>query len=125
MKRIALILLTAICITCFCFNISAENSATDIANIEVVFDKTSELSYEQKQIITEYFVNEKNEAQTYGLMCNLFGHKNTTEIVTTITHCASSTAPRCLEETWEVTTCSRCDNVETLRIGYAYKNCCP
>lgn len=105
--------------------IESEINIITINNVDVIFDANSSLTEEAKQHIAEYLVCGASNMQTYGLICNLFGHKNTTEIVTTITHCVRDTVPRCLDEEWEITTCSRCDNVETTRIAYSYRNCCP
>ena len=120
--------LTVICVMSFCFNASASDSTSNIisyGNIDMIFDSDSTLSYEDKLLIAEYIVNGTDDAQTYGLLCNLFGHKNTTEYVTTITHEVNATAPRCLSEDWELLVCSRCDNVEGTRLDYTYIYCCP
>jgi len=127
MKKIVLIFLAAICATSFCTHISASNenpSIISIDSVDILFSENSTLSYEEKQIIAEALLIDSPDAQAYNLLCNLFGHKNTTENVTTLTHCARATAPRCLEEEWQVTSCSRCGNTETTRIAYGYKNCC-
>ena len=128
MKRITLVVLVIACTICFCINTNAEEVdqyIVSIDNIDVIFDSDSLFSNEDKQVIAEHILFGQSNTQVYGLICNLFGHKTTTEFVTTITHEVNDTAPRCLEEYWKVTTCSRCDYVETTRISYGYKNCCP
>lgn len=125
MKKISILIITTALLFCFCINTSADNEIIKLDNVDVIFDATSDLSFEDKQIIAELLVRGNSDIQTYGLICNIFGHKNTTEYVTTVTHCVNSTVPRCLEETWEIIVCSRCDNTETNRLGHAYINCCP
>ena len=128
MKKITFMFITIICVACFCvhpFAIYTSASIITIDNIDVIFDNDSSLSTEEKQTIAEYLVNGTTNVQTYGLICNVFGHKNSTEYVTTITHCAYSTAPRCLDEQWEIVTCSRCNNTETTRIAFSLVDCCP
>lgn len=96
-----------------------------IDNTDVLFDINSSFTFEEQMIIAQYIVQDESKAQTYGLICNLLGHKNSTEIVYTITHKVNSTVPRCKRETWEVIVCSRCDNVENNLLSYSYIDCCP
>lgn len=128
MKKIALLFSTFVCVICFCvhpFAIDTSTNIVTIENVDVIFDSKSMFTAEEQQVIAEYLVTGTINVQTYGLICNLFGHKNTTEYVTTITHGAYSTAPRCLEEDWEIITCSRCNNTEATRIGFSLVDCCP
>lgn len=128
MKRIVLFVLVIACAISFCINTAAEEinpCVISIDNIDVIFDSDSLFTNGEKEVIAEYILYGQSSTQAYGLLCNLFGHKTTTEFVTTITHEVNDTAPRCLEEYWEVTTCSRCDYVTTTRLSYGFKNCCP
>lgn len=123
-----LISFAMICVICLCFsaNIAATSDQTStivIGNIEFIFDNDSSFTAEQQLNIAEKMLN-ASESQTYGLMCTLFGHKYTTEYVTTITHNASPTTPKCLSETWELYVCSRCDHTEGTVIDSYYINCC-
>ena len=128
MKKLSLLFVTLFCAISFCIHpFAIENSLTilSVEDIDVLFDENSSLTDEEKQIIAEYFANSKNGAQPYGLVCSIFGHKNSTEYVTTITHRVNPDIPRCLEEQWELTVCSRCDNVESRRIAFESIDCCP
>lgn len=128
MKKFVLLFASVLCTICFCvhpFAMDTSSLVISINNVDIIFDDNSTLTLEEKQFVAEYLVTGVDSTQTYGLICNLFGHKNTTEIVTTITHRAYTTAPRCFEEEWEIITCSRCGNTETTRIAYALINCCP
>ena len=127
-KALSFVLAAVMCIT-LCIGAFAEESSENIIiidNVEVVFDSASTLSTTQKQVVAAYLVYGDSGVQPYNLLCTLFGHQNTTEYVTTITHCASATAPRCLEKVWEVNTCTRCDSsVESTVISKQYISCCP
>lgn len=129
MKRTTLIILVLALVMSFCIHASAETSEgviIKINNTDIIFDANSTLTHEEKQIVAEYLVNGNPDTQTYGLICTLFGHQETTEIVTTVTHCVRATIPRCLEEDWELIVCSRCETlIEETRIGYSYIDCCP
>lgn len=128
MKKFILFCMVTICTLCFCFHtlaIEPTSYVVTIDNVSVIFSTNSNLTENEKHLIAEHLIYGESDIQTYGLLCNLFGHKNTTEIVTTITHCVNSTVPRCLEEYWEIQICSRCDNVESTVIDYNYINCCP
>ena len=128
MKKIVFLLTTIICAISFCIHPFATDTSSNVIsidNVDAIFRNDSTLTEEEKQIVAERIINNSTNVQTYGLICNLFGHKNTTEYVTTITHCAYSTAPRCLEEQWELTICTRCEYTETRRIAFYYIDCCP
>ncbi len=128
MKKILLLIITIICTSSFCIHsyaIDSSSCVTSVNNIDIVFDKNCSFTEDEKQIVLAHFLNDGEEATPYGLICNLFGHKNTTEYLTTITHCINSTAPRCLEEEWELIVCSRCENVESTRLGFSLIYCCP
>lgn len=128
MKRILSILLVTILISCACIFSSADQSvgnSYEIGNRTIIFDASSAFSVEEQQYIVEMIVNPENQASTYGLVCTLFGHKNTSETVISITHCAKATSPRCLQENFVVTTCSRCDESTVERVSYSYITCCP
>lgn len=129
MKRTIIIALVCILAISLCVHISAsdfDDNVIRINNIDVIFDDNSSLTIDEKYLIAEYMTNTNSHAQSYGLMCTLFGHKTTTEYVTTITHCVRTTSPRCLDESWELTICSRCETIiEETRIGYSYIDCCP
>lgn len=128
MKRLITFALAMLCLACFFTNVAASSEVDmiiTIDNVDIIFDSQSVFTDEEKHIIAEYLTHNSSIEQTYGLMCNLFGHKNTTDIVTTITHCVSPSSPRCLREKWEIITCSRCGNVDTTLLDFAYINCCP
>ncbi len=129
MKKIISILLATILLTTICIiTPSANESANTVYTIgskTIVFNVSSAFTIEEQQNIAEMLANSEQEHSTYGLMCTLFGHKNTTESVLTITHCVDTKSPRCLQETFNVTTCSRCGETTTERISYYYITCCP
>lgn len=128
MKKTLTFVLTLVLAFTMCFSVYAHDSTYtyEYGNKTVIFNETTQFSAEQRVKIAEYLVNgaETSDAETYGLTCTLFGHKYVVEDVTTITHCASDTQPRCLEEDFEIGECSRCGHTYSNRIGFCYITCC-
>ena len=128
MKKIISILLVAVLMVCACVGTSAEEAIGNnytIDNVTVVFDANSQLSVEQQKAIAHLLVYPEYGTSTAGLMCTLFGHKNTSETVVAITHKYNVESPRCLQENFSVTTCSRCNETTTERVSFKYITCCP
>lgn len=93
----------------------------------VIIIHNENISEETKtKIIAYYSASESHNdiAATYGLTCTLFGHKLESSTVTTITHKASATAPRCQQKTYDYESCARCDYENSTLIGYKYIYCC-
>lgn len=126
-KIIALILVVA---SLFCvMSISAyaedvnENTVTVTVNeTEFIFDADTSEDFRNKAV-AHYFEHEDNAA-SYGLTCTLFGHKTESSVITTVTHKAKATDPRCLRETYNVETCSRCDYTNSTLLSSSYISCC-
>ena len=96
-----------------------------IDNVTVVFDTNSQLSSEQQETVANLLVHPEYNVSQANLICNIFGHKNTSETVITITHKVFEESPRCFQENFTVTTCSRCNESTVERNSYAYITCCP
>lgn len=128
MKKIAIVLLTIALIIGATLSVSADESAVNtyqIDNVTVVFDADTQLSIGQQEIIAQLLVNPEYGVSQANLICSIFGHKNTTEGVSTITHRALPESPRCLQEFFTITICSRCNESTVERNGYCYITCCP
>lgn len=128
MKKIISVLLVAIMMVSACIGVSADEVGGNtyvFDNVTVVFDENSQFSNEKQESIANLLVNPEYGLSTAGLMCTLFGHKNTSETVVTITHRYNVEAPRCLQENFVVTTCSRCDEATVERVSFSYISCCP
>jgi len=128
LKRSILIVMLVTLTVCATLSVSADTNASNIyqiENITVVFDVNSQLSTEQQENIVQLLVNPEYGVAQANLICNLFGHKNSMEGVTTITHKVSATSPRCLQEFFTITTCSRCNESTVERDGMCYISCCP
>ena len=128
MKKIAIVLLTIALIIGATLSVSADESTGNtyqIDNVTVVFDADSQLSIEQQEIIAQLLVNPEYGVSQANLICNIFGHKNTQEGVSTVTHKAKANSPRCLQEFFTITICSRCDESTVERNGMRYITCCP
>ena len=108
--------------------VSADSNTGNTYQIEtvtVIFDTDSQFSVEQQEIIAQLLVNPEYGVSQANLICNIFGHKNTQEGVTTITHKVSATSPRCLKEFFTITICSRCNESTVERDAWGYISCCP
>ena len=128
MKKLISILLVSVLMVSTCISVSADEIAGNtynIDNVTVIFDQNSQFSNEKQEAIANLLVNPEYGVATAGIICNLFGHKNTSETVVTITHCYNVESPRCLQEFFTVTTCSRCDESTVERTGFNYITCCP
>ena len=128
MKRIGLIVIV-IALTLFSIvGVSADEvggNTYQIENVTVIFDADSQLAVEQQKLIAQFIVNPENGVAKANLICNIFGHKNTQEGVSTITHKVSATNPRCFEEFFTITICSRCNESTVERDAWGYIPCCP
>ena len=67
-----------------------------------------------------------NEAQTYGLMCTLFGHKLVTTTDEVVTHMVYETYPHCERKYYKTTTCERnnCNYAEVELLVTEAIGCC-
>lgn len=128
MKKATLIFLVIMLTIGATIGVSADSNTGNtyqIDNVTVIFDEGSQLSAEQQENIAQLLVNPEYGVTQANLICNIFGHKNTTEGVSTITHKVLAESPRCLEEFFTITTCSRCNESTVERTGYRYISCCP
>ena len=128
MKKTIVILMAVAITICATIGVSADNNIGNtyqIDNVTIVFDADSQLSIEQQEIIASLLVHPENGVVQANLICNIFGHKNTQEGVSTVTHKESTTDPRCLKEIFTITTCSRCNESTVERDSYYYISCCP
>ncbi len=126
-KIIALILVVVSVLGVMSISAYAEDANENTVTVKVnetvfIFDADTTEDFRNK-FITHYF-NHDDGAIAYGLTCTLFGHKIESSVVTTITHKAKATDPRCLRETYNTETCSRCDYTNATMIGSAYISCC-
>lgn len=128
MKKVTVFLMVVILTISATFTVSADSalgSTYQIDNVTIVFDTDSQLSPEQQEAIANLIVYPEYGVTQTNLICNIFGHKNTSETVITITHKVLAESPRCLQENFAVTTCSRCNESTVERKSYAYIPCCP
>ena len=128
MKKITIILMVVVLTVCSTFGASASSTVGNtyqIDNVTVIFDAESQLSSEQQETIANLLVNPEYGVAKANLICSIFGHKNTTEGVSTITHKVFEESPRCMEEFFTITVCSRCNESTVERDAYRYITCCP
>ena len=131
MKRLISFSLAIMLAISFCLITSANSTDSNIITVDnytIIFEETTTLTQEENVHIAQLRANCDHETDThtstYGVMCNVFGHKTTTETIIVVEHRVSSTAPRCLENVEELTVCSRCDYVNVEILGSIYIYCC-
>lgn len=127
MKSIMMVLMcAALAITCMASHTGEYVYNIGDTEITVVFESGSQWSEDEQRAIAEKMVysSADQEASTYAF-CWLTGHNLTTETVTTITHKVYTTSPRCRKQISNVTTCSKCDYMETVVISDTVIYCCP
>ena len=131
MKKLLAVLLTFLLVCTFslsAFAASEEIYTYEIGNVTVIFDENDALDAATREALAHMLASGsygEQDIATYNLLCTLFGHKTQTSGATTVTHCAQASQPRCLEECFAVTTCTRCDYTSVERTGYRYITCCP
>lgn len=142
MKKIIISTITIILAFLLCISASAEKvylgktiefdgSILKIGETTVTFAENSTFSTEEKEHIASIIAFEASgevgaaAPKAFNLICSIFGHNYETEYVTAITHRVRDTQPRCLEELFEISKCSRCGNTTTDRISSVFITCCP
>lgn len=95
-------------------------------HIEIIIENEN-ISEETKAKIITFYSNggeEKEGVATYGLTCTLFGHNLESSAVSTVTHKARATAPRCLKKIYNYESCTRCDYENSILAAKQYIYCC-
>lgn len=131
MKKIVALILAVVCtfsaMTVSAFAVAEETAETVVVTVgdtQFIFDKNT--TEEFRNSFIEDYTNPGSDdgAATYGLMCTLFGHKYESTVITTITHKARATNPRCLRNTYNREVCSRCDHTQDTLLESIYITCC-
>ena len=129
MKRFITIILVAVLVLTACIATSAHEESDNIliiGDVTIFFSHDSDFSESEQQHIAHHLTDgDSGNFTTFGLMCFLFGHNYTTESVRTVTHRVLPTSPRCFEEYFLVSVCSRCNDTKSERTNYGYIACCP
>lgn len=126
MKKLCILLLNICLMISFCISANANDAITESANYTVIFAEDSCFNeHEQEQIIKYLSGEATNDANTYNLLCTLFGHKYQTEFVTAIRHKVYDAEPRCIEEVYELEICTRCSDMKSTMIAQSNAFCCP
>ena len=122
-----LVIMTALSVVA---SATSENTATYTYETEdteytVIFSDSS-VSQEKQEAIAQKLIGlNDSSAQTYGLGCILFGHDYLYDTVHVVTHRVLSTAPRCKQDSYDVTYCEDCDYFEENLYATTYIHCCP
>lgn len=127
MKKLICIIVTLILLaTIATYSIASDKIIYEYENISVAFESNTTLTATEQQYIADMIVyGESNVTLVQPrAWCWLTGHDKKTEYVTIITHKKYATAPRCLEEIYEVTTCSNCDLYDMVLVSSIDIFCC-
>lgn len=124
-KIIAIVLSVFLAAVSAPFAISALN-VYEKSNMIIIFESDSAFSEREKEIICAKLrgISSGGGESPDNIICDIFGHSYTEELVTAITHKLYPTQPRCREETYKVKVCSRCSDTQTELISFAYIVCC-
>lgn len=129
MKKIFLAFIALLLVCTFTFPSFAATEETyvyDMGTVTIIFDENDTWDAATREAIAHRLVyGDEDTSTTYNLLCTLFGHKYETKAVTAITHCVMDEAPRCLEEYFDLSLCSRCGDQVIERFGFCYIYCCP
>ena len=87
--------------------------------------ESENITFDQAKQIADTIAYGNESSTTYGILC-IFGHKLSTTYAVETTHKEYSSAPRCVERTYEVTYCTRssCDHSEATLISSIRVSCC-
>ena len=110
-------------ISAYAQNIEEETVTVTVENTDFIFNSNTTEEFRSK-FIASYLNPVDDGAETYGLTCTLFGHNLESSIVTSVTHKVRTTAPKCLQEKYNVETCTRCDYTNKTLISSTYISCC-
>ena len=97
---------------------------TEDTEYTVTFSNDAIPQEKQEAIAKKLIGIDDSSSQTYGLICTLFGHDYVYDKANVVTHKASSTAPRCKKQTYDVTYCDNCDYYEEELVSTTYIYCC-
>lgn len=130
MKKLFVSLLFSAFIISFAMGIHAVEQQDSISynydelGVEVVFAGNTVFNQEQQQRIADILGNDIDPVESRS-WCWLTGHTYVKDAVSVITHKASAYNPRCLEQTYKVTTCKKCNYYDEELLGSIYITCCP
>ena len=105
-------------------NFAVYTYETEDTKYTVTFSNGDIPQEKQEAIAQKLIGTGDSSSQTYGLWCTLFGHDYVEDSVNVVTHKASSSAPRCKQQTYDVTYCSKCDYTEEKLVATTYIYCC-
>ncbi len=131
MKRILSIIMCFVLLMAAASVVSASGETGvyeyEINNVEYTVEFVdNDISPDKMQMIAETLVGLRDgSVQTYGLGCTLFGHDLVTKTVYVTEHKVRTSAPRCLQHTYNVTYCEDCDYTKEQKlVASTYIACC-
>lgn len=133
-RVLALLLCLALSTSAFvstAYAVDANDENSDILcfpiteDVELNIERRS-LNEQQIEIIINHFVGVREpQASTMNIICSIFGHDYETTIATITTHNVYSTYPKCVEKSYDVSVCNRCEHSESVLKSTIRVGCCP
>ena len=129
MKKVIASLLFIVILTFTVVTVSANETTTnqycfDEIGVDITFEENNSLTEEQKARIAEILAYDLTPVETRA-WCWLTGHDKVVHLVTKTTHKVREFSPRCLAETYDITTYNKCNYYEEELIAQHYVICCP
>ena len=129
MKKIITLIITVIMLSLLYTNVFAQGEYVYdfvIGETEICVVSSNYLSEEEAyQIALHSITNSEFVNGDKGAWCIVNGHSMQSTTATTIQHKYYSTAPRCLEKTYLVQTCSVCGYTTNTLLSSSRIYCCP
>ena len=103
-----------------------DNTLSHNKEVTIIFPEETTLTKAEQERITQYLLTGE-QPLSRNIICDLLGHNMSLSGtgLKVISHRVRSTNPRCLEETYDVYTCSRCSHISSTLIGRSPMSCCP
>ncbi len=129
MKKICFVLSMVLMLTAGMLLITSADAEVYVyqtENFEVTAERGSFTDEQLEAIALTLLENAPGaDVQPYGLLCSVVGHDFENLTVVKTTHKKYATSPRCLEEVYRVSRCTRCDYIETVLLSSTRIICCP
>ncbi len=124
-KKLFAYLMAAVMMALPILNVSAAELTEPPAHeeIEIIFPENTVFSARQRELITNTLMGKDTPTPILSF-CWLVGHSYVYDTAQRVTHKARTVSPRCLQETYRVTTCKNCNYCSEELTESRYIFCC-
>lgn len=128
-KTIGLLICALMLLTIMCITVAADTNiyTYEVDGIEytVKFEDENIPNEKKAAIAISLISTDETEIMPANILCDIFGHDYLYTTASVIEHKAYANAPRCRQETYDVTYCEDCDYTEQTLVNVTYIDCCP